>query len=422
MTEFRSSGKPIVAFLESAGLAEYYLASAADEIVLAPTGDLSVAGISIETGFMRGVLDNVGVTPDFFHAGKYKSYSEQFTETEMSEPHREATNDLLDDLYGQFVTDIAHSRGLEPSELESIIDRGPFTGQEALDYGLIDRLGYYDEIRADAGNGPPELVSLRNVNAPAGFSLSTPPIALVYAVGQIVSGPSVEDVFGGRALGSDTMAEVLRELRGKEGIKAVVIRVDSPGGSGLASDIIWREIELLKDAGKTVVVSMGDLAASGGYYISAGADVIVAEPGTLTGSIGVVTGKFALDGLYDKIGYHSELTARGRNAGLYSSSRPFTESQREVIVRQMNAFYSEFVDRVSQGRDMTWDEVDAIAQGRVWTGRPGGGDRTGRRVGRASSSPGHRQGAGRNTGGQEGPGGRLPALQDVRGSSAGRRS
>jgi protease-4 len=178
----------------------------------------------------------------------------------------------------------------------------------------------------------------------------------------------VEDVFGGRAMGSDTITEIIREVRQDGAVKAVVFRVDSPGGSGLASDVIWREVEKLKEAGKPVVVSMGDVAASGGYYIACGADAIVAEAGTLTGSIGVVSGKFALGGLYEKVGYGTEIITRGQNAAIYSSSRPFTDSEREVIVRQMESFYDDFLDRVSQGRGKSPEEIHEIAQGRVWTG------------------------------------------------------
>ena len=372
IVDFKASGKPVVAFLESGGLGSYYLASAADQVVLVPTGDLSVVGLAIESGFWRGTLDWLGIYPDFLHAGKYKSYAESYTNTEMSDASREVANALLDDVYGQLVADIAVARNLSVEEVRAAIDVGPLSAAEALERKLVDKLAYWDEVEdqyRDKDADEIATVSARSLVPSAGLSFSPAQIALVYETGEITGGESSEDpLLGGKSMGSDTIAEILRDIRGQDSIKAVVMRVDSPGGSGLASDVIWREVERLKGAGKSVIVSMGDVAASGGYYISCGADVIVAEEGTLTGSIGVVTGKFALQGLYDKIGYSTEVVKRGRNATIESSTTPFSDSEREAIERQLDHFYHVFVDRVAKGRGMTWDEVHEVAQGRVWTG------------------------------------------------------
>ncbi|MFN7973667.1 MAG: signal peptide peptidase SppA [Acidobacteriota bacterium] len=372
---FKTSGKPVVAFMESASLGQYYLATAASEVVMVPTGDLHISGLSAEMGFMRGTFDLLGIQPDFYHAGKFKSYAEQYTEKKMSDANREATTALVDDVYEQIVASIARDRKKTPEEVRALIDRGPFTAREALQAGLIDAASYWDEVEKKHNGGKDgelDTVPIKRFvpkDALPFGGLGGNRIALVYETGQINGGHSQEDpLFGGKTMGSDTITDALREIRRDDGIKAVVFRVDSPGGSALASDVIWREVELIKKAGKPVIVSMGDVAASGGYYISTGADVIVAEPGTITGSIGVVTGKFALQGLYDKIGYSTDAVTRGQNAGIDSSTHPFSESQQEVIVRQMEAVYTDFVDRVCQGRKRTREEIEEVAQGRVWTG------------------------------------------------------
>ena len=371
LDDFRASGKPTIAFLEYGGAGEYFLASAADRIVLMPAGQLDLMGMATYELFFRGTLDKVGVLPDLLHIGDYKTASNTFTEKGFTPAHREMTQSLNHDFYDQLITAVAERRKQPAAEVKRTLDGGPYLAEAAKRLGLVDALGYEDELD-DAGpvqgtrrlEGDDYRRGVRTTFAAAG----APRMALLYAAGTITSGESAFDGFGGSVVGSETFNEWLRKVRGDTSIRAVVVRIDSPGGSAIASEVIWRELKLTRDV-KPVIVSMGDVAASGGYYIAAPADVVVAQPGTITGSIGVVTGKFVVEGLLDKMGVGTEAVSEGQMPEIYSPFKPFSKEERARVAEQMQAIYELFVSRVAEGRRTTTAKIDAVAQGRVWTGR-----------------------------------------------------
>ena len=366
ITRFRKSGKPAYAHVEVCGNKEYYLATACTKIYAVPTALLDVTGLHSEVMFFRNTLDKLGVEAQFEGVGKYKNAPNQFTETGFTEPHREQMDALLDSVYAQYVAAIGTARGKTPDEVQAIVDAGPYEGKDALQAGLVDELLYEDQIeeRLKAERVTPG----RYVRSSKGFGLDgRPKVALVYAVGDITPGESQNGPLGSELAGSDTVAGALRTARKDDSIKAIVLRVDSPGGSGTASDVIWREVRLAR-LRKPVVVSMGDVAASGGYYIAMGSDAIVAQPSTITGSIGVFGGKFSLRGFYDKLGITKELLSRGERAAMFTEYRPWTEDERQRMRTLMVSFYQDFVRKVADGRKKSFEDVDAVAQGRVWTG------------------------------------------------------
>jgi protease-4 len=368
LTRFRKSGKAAYAHLESAGNREYYLATACSKIFAVPTAILDVSGLAAEVTFFRGTLDKLGVQAQFEGVGKYKNAPNQFTERGFTEPHREQMDALLDSVFSQYLDAIAQGRAKTREEAAALIERGPFSAQEALQTGLVDELLYRDEVEARLKSAERVTPGVY-VKAARGLGFDgRARVALVYAVGEIVPGESQDGPFGGSGFaGSDTVAGALRQARQDRAVKAIVLRVDSPGGSGTASDVIWREVRLARKA-KPVVVSMGDVAASGGYYIAMGGDAIVAQPGTITGSIGVFGGKFSLRGLYDKLGVTRETLTRGRHSDIFSEYRPWDEEERAKIRGLMESFYSDFLRKAAEGRKMSEAEVHAVAQGRVWTG------------------------------------------------------
>jgi protease-4 len=366
ITRFRKSGKPAYAHLEIGGNKEYYLATACTKIYAVPTALLDVTGLHSEVMFFRNTLDKLGVQAQFEGVGKYKNAPNQFTETGFTEAHREQMEALLDSIYEQYVAAIAAARGKTPDEVQAIVDAGPYEGRDALQAGLVDELLYEDQIedRLKAERITPG----KYVRSASGLGLDgRPKVALVYAVGDIAPGESQNGPLGSELAGSDTVAGAIRDARKDDSIRAIVLRVDSPGGSGTASDVIWREVGLARRS-KPVVVSMGDLAASGGYYIGMGSDAIVAQPATITGSIGVFGGKFSLRGLYDKVGITKEILARGERAAMFTEYRPWTDDERGRIRELMVSFYRDFVGKVAQGRKKSYEDVDAVAQGRIWTG------------------------------------------------------
>lgn len=367
LVRFRRSGKPSWAHLEFAGNQEYFLATGCAKVAASPTAMLDVSGLSAEVSFYKGALDKLGVEAQFEGVGKYKNAPNQFTEVGFTAPHREQMEALVGSLFDQYVRAIAEARGLSPQDVRALVDRGPFHAPEAKEAGLVDELLYRDQVEARipaAGRLSPA----GYVKAGRGFGFDgRPKVALVHAVGEIVPGESQSSPFGGSLAGSDTIVRGLRQAGEDDGVRAIILRVDSPGGSGTASDAIWREVGVARRK-KPVVVSMGDYAASGGYYIAMGADAIVAEPGTITGSIGVFSGKFSLRGLYGKLGVSQETVRRGKNATLFSGWEPWTDEER-AKVRGLNvAFYETFVAKAAEGRKKTPQEIDAVAQGRVWTG------------------------------------------------------
>ncbi len=377
--DFKRSGKSVIAFMEMGGNKEYYLATAADKIVLVPTGYLLVTGLAAEVTFIKGTLDKLGIVADLEHRGDYKSASDRVTRKSMSPAHREMISSLLDDLYDQMTSQIARGRGWTQEGTESKIDQGPFTASEAFKASLVDTLLFYDQmdelIRQETGEKIRKLAYQdyrRHDNYK--YSWAIPPrIAVVFATGSIFSGQSRRDFLMGDIMGSETISEAITKAREDNRVKAIVFRVDSPGGSGIASDVILREIVLTKKV-KPVIVSMSDVAGSGGYWISCAGDTIVSMPGTYTGSIGVITGKVSLKGLYEKIGFNIETVKRGKHADFFTSTREFNDEEREAVNRQIDEFYHEFVRKVAETRGMSEAEVAAIAQGRVWTGRQAEGN------------------------------------------------
>jgi protease-4 len=377
IVDFRRSGKPVTAFLEYGADREYYLASAADKIYLMPTSGLDLTGIASYEMFLRGTFDKVGAYPDFIHIGDYKTATNQLTEKQMTPAHREMSESLNRDMFAQLVRAIAEGRKKSEADVRALIDAGPFLPKAALDAGLVDGVAYQDElddlvpalrrggrqldwVQADDYGGEADGVRLRR----------RPRIAVLYAVGTIVSGRGGFDPTDGELVGSDTLVQEIRRIRNDRSIRGIVLRIDSPGGSSVASDVILRELQLTKkaDPDRPIVVSMSDLAASGGYYIALAGDEIVAQPGTLTGSIGIYTGKIVYGGTLEKIGVTAEPVTSGANADIYSPLTPFTPPQRQKVEAFMRDFYTGFLDKTAEARDMTRDEVHQLAQGRVWTG------------------------------------------------------
>ena len=372
--DFKTGGKYVIAYMELGGNKEYYLATAADEIVLLPTGYLMLNGLEAEVTFIKGTLEKLGIVADLEHIGKYKSASDLLTRTTMSDAHREMINSLLDDLYDQITQDLARGRGWTQEETKNKIDSGPFTATEAKSSDLVDTLLFYDQIndliKKSTGLSPHKLANRAYQNRRYyQYSWAIPPrIAVIYATGMIGSGESGSNFLLGDYMGSETISQAIRKAREDRTIKAIVFRVDSPGGEGIASDVILREIIKTKGV-KPFIVSMSDVAGSGGYWISCAADTIVSMPGTYTGSIGVITGKLSLQGLYKKIGLNIETVKRGKNADIFSTTQQFNDEEREIVQRQIKEFYSDFVRKVAQGRKMSEAEVDSVGRGRVWTGR-----------------------------------------------------
>ncbi len=363
---FKTSGKPVVAYLESGGTMEYGLAVAADTVVAAPEAILMVLGVSAELSFIKDTLAKLGMEADFLHVGKYKSAPESMTRNESSAAAREMIGAIVDSRYERLVAMIAGDRSVGAEAVRGWIDTGMFDAGTALASGLIDTM-LYEEQLLESIFPDDELTYLDDYVRAGGGSRASHKIAMIHAIGTIMPGKSRHDNLQGRIAGSSTIVEQLRDARDDDDIEAVLLRVDSPGGSALASDLIWHEMVLLRQE-KPVIVSMSGLAASGGYYISCFADSIFAQPGTLTGSIGVFAGKLDMHGLYDKIGVQREFIARGENALLFSNNSTFTAGQRQLFQTQLDEFYARFVAKVAAGRSLDWDQVHAVAQGRVWTG------------------------------------------------------
>lgn len=388
---FEAAGKPCVAFAGQAMLnGDYYLASACDTIVLDPAGAMLVTGLATQITYYKGTLDKLGITPEYEHVGDFKSAIEVFERTGPSDEAAEAYETLLDSTWSQMLSGIAEGRGVDVTTAETWIDEPDMTPEGALARGMVDAVAYEDAVRAtlsEAGTDgwadgldflpeePPddddttslsEYLKTVRADRKAGAG---PAVALVFAEGNIVPGQSEPGLFGGDdSLTDGEFSDWMEAVRDDDRVEAVVVRVNSRGGSGLASAHMWREVERTKVAGKPVVVSFGDYAASGGYYMSAGADHIIAQPGTITGSIGVFGGKFDLSGAYDKLGLTQHSFKRGELADLLSVTQPFSDEGRKVFKGYLSSFYEQFLGVVSEGRDMSRDEVHAVAQGRVWTG------------------------------------------------------
>ncbi len=376
--DFRQSGKKVIAFLEYGGDREYYLATAADRVFMLPTSPLDLTGVASYEVFLRGAFDKVGAFPDFLHVGEYKTAVNQLTEKGFTPAHREMSESLNRDMYDQLVRGIAVARKKTESEVRGLIDEGPFSPQDALRAGLVDDLAYQDQLddrvpEMRPASGDPRRVEGSDYERISPRSVGITPrsrIAVLYAVGVIASGKSSSDPVNGGVVGSDTLVEQIRQVRADDSIKAIVLRIDSPGGSSVASDVIWRELMITRDEkpSRPLVTSMSDLAASGGYYIAVPGQVIVAQPATLTGSIGVYSGKFVIDGTLAKVGVNTATIASGANADINSPFSRFTPDQQAKLQGYMQGFYDNFVEKVAAGRNTTPERIHAVAQGRVWTG------------------------------------------------------
>jgi len=370
VADFRRAGKPVVASLAGGGEREYLLASAAGTIASPPLAVLQLDGLTASALFMRGTLDKVGIRPNFAQAGRYKSAVEAWTQGGMSAPAREALQAVVDDQFGLLVDTLSAARNLPRNSILRLLDEGPYGAREAQAHGLIDTVLHradVDSMVVETEDGRRSTLSLEHYVAGRDTPHGRPRIALVTAVGTIAEGRSRTSPGGGMILGSETLIRTLREVRNRSSIRAIVLRVDSPGGSAPASDEIWREVRRCAER-KPVIASFSDLAASGGYYIASAADSIVADPGTLTGSIGAFGGKLNLIGLYRKLGLNVETVSRGRRAGMLSPFRDFTPDEADSFQAQLDEVYRVFVSRVAEGRGWTAAEVDSVGQGRVWTG------------------------------------------------------
>jgi protease-4 len=394
-----SDEKPTLAWAETyPGTLSYYLASAFREVWMQPSGTVGLVGFATNALFLRDALDKAGIEAQFIARGEYKSAANLFTQDRYTDAHREADGRLIESLHTQVWKAVASSRHLEPGEVDTLADKAPLLRDDAVTGRLVDRIGFRDEAYArigelagakrispetddaDSDDAPPRLYLSRYARATASRPTpSMPPIpgrktkptiAVVTLHGPIVSGrggPQLLPV-GNSSAGGDTIAAALREAAADDSVSAIVLRVDSPGGSVTGSETIWREVNRVREGGKPVVASMGAVAASGGYYVSMSADAIVANAGTITGSIGVVTGKLVARELKDRLGVGSDSVRTNPNADAWSINQPFTDAQHAHVEAEADLFYTDFVERVAQGRKMTVEAVDAIARGRVWTG------------------------------------------------------
>ncbi len=379
IADFRTSGKPAYAYMELGTNKEFYIATAAEKIYLPPSGDLYINGLAAEAMFFKGSLDKLGIETEVIQIGpKYKNAPDQYTRKEMGEGQREVFDDILDEYFGRLTNAVAESRGKTAEDVRKLIDSAPYNAREAAELGLIDGALYreqvYHELKEKLGYRENE--NLRTVRSgkykeiPSdSLGLNTGErVAVIFATGPIMSGRSNDGTFGAESVGSDTIVQAVNDAAADTSVKAIILRVDSPGGSALASDLMWFAIENAK-AKKPVVVSMGDVAASGGYYISTNANKIVAQPSTLTGSIGVFMGKPIFRGFYDWLGITNEYVLRGKNAGIFRLTEKWTPDERAKMEAQTNSiYYDNFIPKVSTGRNITPERANELGQGRVWTG------------------------------------------------------
>ncbi len=386
--EFRDAGKLTVAWAESfgefsAGNVPYYLATAFETIYLQPSGDLGLTGIAVERRFFRDAMDRLGIEFQVAKRHEYKSAAEQLTEAGFTGPAREATERIAESVTGQLASAIAERRRIAPERVRELINRGPFLSAEARQAGLVDELGYRDEVyasvRKQAGQDAitqyltryqrSRVLAERARKLPGRLPAARErSVALIYATGPIRRGRSGRGPLSGGAMGSDTIAGAIRSAVADEQVRAIVLRVNSPGGSYVASDTIWREVVRARAAAKPVVVSMGDVAASGGYFISMAADAIVAQPGTVTGSIGVLSGKPVVSHLLGRMGVTTDSITEGEHSAMFSINRPFSEDEWALVNNWLDHIYADFTGKVAAGRGLSPDRVHELARGRVWTG------------------------------------------------------
>jgi protease IV len=376
---FRAKKKFAVAYAETfgefgPGNGAYYLATAFDEIWLQPSGDVGLNGLVLEAPFVRGTLDKLGVKPEYGQRHEFKNAMNLFTDTQFTPAYREAEQRLLDSVWGQMVKGIAAGRRLSEEGVKAIVDKGPVLGTEAREARLVDGLGYWDEVadkvKARAG-ADADFLALSKYRDSAGspYDDGKHTIALIYGLGGVARGRGgYSPVLGSWTMGSETVASAFRRAVKDADVKAIVFRVDSPGGSYVASDTIWREVARARKAGKPVVVSMGNVAASGGYFVAMNADRIVAQPATITGSIGVLAGKLVTPAMWEKVGVTFDQVESGANANFWNTSRSFSEAEWARFNAWLDRIYDDFTTKVAAGRKLPKDRVLEIAKGRVWTG------------------------------------------------------
>jgi protease-4 len=377
LVALRRAGKTVWVHLTQPGIREYVLASAANQIVLTPAGMVDVTGLASEVTFIAGTLQKLGIQVDLVQMGKYKSAAETLTRPDMSEAHREMVEGMLNDLYEQVVGLIAEGRRWPVGSVRALLDRGPFTAREAEQERLIDAVLYADEaeqrLQAQCGQQPVidrRAYFARHVRSArrAVLRQNHPAIGLLHITGPIKTGDTIAGPQATGACGAATVARHLATLRERREVGAVVVRIASPGGSGLASDLIWHEVARTAQE-KPVVVSLGDVAASGGYYIAVAGKLVLAEAGTITGSIGVLGGKAVLKDLYAQLGVTKQLVVRGRHAALRSDYLPLGAEERQRLQAEAESFYAGFISKVACGRGLENQAVAALAEGRVWTGK-----------------------------------------------------
>jgi protease-4 len=376
VARFRASGKRAIAYADSFGelgpaTLSYYLATAFERILIQPLGTVGLTGIRAEVPFAAEALADLGIEPAVVRRGTYKSFPETFTQTAPSPAHREMLESLSADLYDQVVTGIAAGRGLSPADVRALVDRGPFAAEEALAARLVDALIHRQDLEARLAeelgrDGEPvdARAYLAFSDAPAGVA----EVGIIHAAGVIVEGEGANGSLLGAVMGADEVADAIADAVEDPDVAAIVLRVDSGGGSVVASEVIGRAVARAGEAGKPLIVSMGAAAASGGYWISTHAAAIVAEPGTLTGSIGVFAGKPVLEGLWSDLGIAWTGIDQGLHAGMWSTQRGFTAEEVERLDVLIDGIYGRFIDRVAEGRRLDRATVQRIAQGRVWTG------------------------------------------------------
>ena len=377
--DFRQSGKPVYAYMEIGMNKEYYIATAADKVFLPPPGDLYINGFAAEAMFYKGSLDKLGVEAEVIQVGpKYKNAPDQYTKKEMGEGQREVVNALLDEYWNNYTSAIAESRKKSVEDVAAMIDNAPFNATQAKEQGLIDGTLYeeqvYEEFRKALGYKDGDKVrtvrtsQYKEVPSDSLGLNNGERVAVIFASGAINVGRSSDSAFGGEMVGSDTIVAAVNDAAADTSVKAIVLRVDSPGGSALASDLMWNALENAK-AKKPVVVSMGDVAASGGYYIACNANKILAEPMSITGSIGVFAGKPVVKGFYDWLGISNEYILRGKNSGIFRETEKWTPEERAKMEQQTNNIYfNNFLPKVAKGRNMDMERANQLGQGRVWTG------------------------------------------------------
>jgi protease-4 len=372
LLEFRKSVKPTICYMSGDLLMnrDYFVASACEQVWAVPTAPLGVSGLMTQSLFIRGTLDKLRIYPDFYGIDEYKTARNFYTEKKYTQWHREMAESLMRSTFEMYVSDASSARKMESSSFEKSLAEGPFLSKEAIERKLIDRTAYWDEVPQyfkEKGKGWNPISLNAYHDGITSFGLSK--VAVVHATGTIIVGKSDSDPSGDFLMGSESVSADLRRAREDSAVKAIILRVDSPGGSAVASEIIRREVLLTKQAKKPIVVSMGDVAASGGYWISMSADKIIADPGTITGSIGVVFGKMNISGLYDLIGLSTDRLYTSENATFLSEQTSFTPQQKETVQKFMYEIYDNFTKGVAEGRKMKVEDVDKIGRGHVWTGK-----------------------------------------------------